>query len=141
MDAEYLAWIGDGVCDDDTNISECAYDGGDCCLPEVNMDYCSLCECLHFVYVCIKVAILIFDATTTYSFVRVKIRWLLYYRLSVKVYSKIIIMCTYPSPQVSYLFGFFLEFEPHFPSVPSMLVDPGRSACIFEYHSHLCPEN
>ena len=39
------SWSGDGFCDDDTNIIECNYDGGDCCLPEVITEYCSECKC------------------------------------------------------------------------------------------------
>ena len=41
----FLDWVGDGYCDDQTNINECNYDGGDCCLNVVNMDFCSLCLC------------------------------------------------------------------------------------------------
>ncbi len=40
-------WIWDGVCDDDLNIEFCAFDGGDCCRRENNMDFCVLCECLE----------------------------------------------------------------------------------------------
>ncbi len=40
-------WIGDWYCDDDTNIKECAYDGGDCCLTAPNIEYCVVCECLQ----------------------------------------------------------------------------------------------
>ena len=39
-------FIGDGVCNDETNIVECDYDGGDCCLMNFNTDYCSDCNCL-----------------------------------------------------------------------------------------------
>ena len=28
-------WMGDGVCDDETNLFECAFDYGDCCLNEI----------------------------------------------------------------------------------------------------------
>ena len=31
---------GDGNCDDENNIKECAYDGGDCCLTAVKKNYC-----------------------------------------------------------------------------------------------------
>ena len=31
-------WINDGICDDDTNIESCQYDGGDCCLEAIQ-DY------------------------------------------------------------------------------------------------------
>ena len=39
-------WIGDGTCDDQNNHLQCNYDGGDCCGPNVNTDYCSQCLCL-----------------------------------------------------------------------------------------------
>jgi len=39
-------WIGDQQCDDDTNNAECQWDGGDCCGPNVNEDFCEVCECL-----------------------------------------------------------------------------------------------
>ena len=38
---------GDGYCDDATNIPICEYDGGDCCLPNVQTDYCVECLCLE----------------------------------------------------------------------------------------------
>ena len=41
-----LDWVGDGYCDDVTNIIECNYDGGDCCLDPVNTQYCSECQCI-----------------------------------------------------------------------------------------------
>ena len=37
---------GNGLCNDDTNIVECGYDGGDCCGSCVNTDYCTQCQCL-----------------------------------------------------------------------------------------------
>ena len=40
-------WIGDGSCDDENNVAECGFDGGDCCGPDVNTQYCSECECLE----------------------------------------------------------------------------------------------
>ena len=36
----------DGVCDDEINIVECEYDGGDCCGSNVNTKACKLCQCL-----------------------------------------------------------------------------------------------
>ena len=45
-------WIGDGVCDDKTNIGECDYDGGDCCGYNVNTGFCSDCKC-YFNETCI----------------------------------------------------------------------------------------
>lgn len=40
------SWVGDLYCDDATNIAICDYDGGDCCLEEVQVDYCNECLCL-----------------------------------------------------------------------------------------------
>ena len=37
--------VGDGYCTDVTNIQQCNFDGGDCCLLKVNTDYCSNCSC------------------------------------------------------------------------------------------------
>ena len=36
---------GDGFCDDSTNDGRCDFDGGDCCLPNMNDQYCSFCIC------------------------------------------------------------------------------------------------
>ena len=33
-------WLGDGYCDGFANNHECHYDGGDCCGPDINTDYC-----------------------------------------------------------------------------------------------------
>ncbi len=41
------SYVGDGYCDDELNNSDCGYDGGDCCLVEINTDYCLVCECLN----------------------------------------------------------------------------------------------
>ena len=38
-------WIGDGLCDDETNFVECGYDGGDCCGDDVKTNYCNACIC------------------------------------------------------------------------------------------------
>ena len=44
-----LAWIGDGFCDDGSNIEDCDYDGGDCCLDSTNdkiiEGLCYQCTC------------------------------------------------------------------------------------------------
>ena len=37
--------VGDGYCTDVTNIQQCNFDGGDCCLLNVNTDYCLNCSC------------------------------------------------------------------------------------------------
>ena len=39
--------IGNGWCDDYLNNAGCAFDGGDCCGPDVKTQYCSECECLE----------------------------------------------------------------------------------------------
>ena len=40
-------WIGDGVCDDENNVLECDYDGGDCCDDTADKTYCTVCECIE----------------------------------------------------------------------------------------------
>ena len=35
-----------GYCNDESNIAECNYDGGDCCGPCVITNHCSECACL-----------------------------------------------------------------------------------------------
>ena len=44
-DDYYSGWIGDGYCDDITNIPECNHDGGDCCGNDVKTNYCNDCIC------------------------------------------------------------------------------------------------
>ena len=38
--------IRNGYCDDQANNADCIYDGGDCCGPCINAEYCTACECL-----------------------------------------------------------------------------------------------
>ena len=38
-------WIGNGYCNDNNNNLHCNYDGGDCCGPNVNTQYCTECQC------------------------------------------------------------------------------------------------
>ena len=38
-------YVGDGYCDDDFNIEECNWDGGDCCGDNVNTQWCRYCKC------------------------------------------------------------------------------------------------
>ena len=33
-------WRGNGICEDANNIAACNFDGGDCCGPNVNKQYC-----------------------------------------------------------------------------------------------------
>ncbi len=40
--------VSDGYCDDEANIEECAFDGGDCCLVDVITNFCQICECLEY---------------------------------------------------------------------------------------------
>lgn len=42
---ENMAWWGDGNCDDRLNTANCQFDGGDCCLPEINNKFCLSCTC------------------------------------------------------------------------------------------------
>ena len=37
--------VGNGFCNDDTNIAECDYDGGDCCGCVIT-EHCEDCACL-----------------------------------------------------------------------------------------------
>ena len=36
---------GDGYCDDATNDGRCDFDGGDCCLPSKDTQFCLFCLC------------------------------------------------------------------------------------------------
>ena len=40
------SFVANGHCNDEANNKECSYDGGDCCGPCINKDYCSECMCL-----------------------------------------------------------------------------------------------
>ena len=42
----YSDWIGDGECDDITNIAECNFDGNDCCQEPLIEGSCLDCQCL-----------------------------------------------------------------------------------------------
>ena len=37
--------VGDGYCQDFNNNRHCSFDGGDCCGPCVNEEFCSDCKC------------------------------------------------------------------------------------------------
>ena len=39
------AWVGNGKCDDEVNIPECNYDGGDCCMEPYVQGFCTICVC------------------------------------------------------------------------------------------------
>jgi hypothetical protein len=38
--------VGNGICNDETNIADCGYDGGDCCGNCVVTEHCDNCTCL-----------------------------------------------------------------------------------------------
>ena len=38
--------VGDGYCNDETNIPGCNYDGGDCCGSCINTNFCENCSCI-----------------------------------------------------------------------------------------------
>ena len=43
----YHPLVGNGLCNDETNIFDCYYDGGDCCGYNFNSEHCKECKCLH----------------------------------------------------------------------------------------------
>ena len=45
--AGYHPLVGNGFCNDDTNIAGCNYDGGDCCGYNINSEHCTECTCFH----------------------------------------------------------------------------------------------
>jgi len=45
----HTLWIGDDVCDDETNNALCLFDGGDCCKPYSNYVLCKVCSCLKLI--------------------------------------------------------------------------------------------
>ena len=46
LDCNQPTLIGDGYCNDEVNILDCGYDGGDCCGSCINTDLCTNCSCL-----------------------------------------------------------------------------------------------
>ena len=40
-----LEAIADGKCQDELNVPECGFDGGDCCMTNIVTDYCQKCHC------------------------------------------------------------------------------------------------
>ena len=46
LDCNQTNLIGDGYCNDEVNILDCGYDGGDCCGSCINIDRCTNCSCL-----------------------------------------------------------------------------------------------
>jgi hypothetical protein len=44
-DCQFRTRIGDGFCQDYNNNRHCSFDGGDCCGPCVNREFCTECKC------------------------------------------------------------------------------------------------
>ena len=38
------SWIGDSFCDDENNVAECEFDGGDCCEPHAHRRWNRYCN-------------------------------------------------------------------------------------------------
>ena len=45
LECENTLWVGDGYCDDVTNNEQCNFDGEDCCGIEINIEFCTKCQC------------------------------------------------------------------------------------------------
>ena len=45
LDCAYGELVGNGNCNDETNIADCNYDGSDCCGACINKENCSECFC------------------------------------------------------------------------------------------------
>ena len=43
---DFPDYIGDNICDDGNNNMHCNWDGGDCCIDNVNTTFCNHCDCL-----------------------------------------------------------------------------------------------
>ena len=41
-----LYFQGDGLCDDYLNVEQCEFDSGDCCGENLDLYFCTKCECL-----------------------------------------------------------------------------------------------
>ena len=44
-----LTLVGDGYCNDETNVLECNFDDGDCCGPNITTTHCTECQCLEVI--------------------------------------------------------------------------------------------
>ena len=47
LDCPHGSLVGNGFCNDESNIASCNYDGGDCCGSCIVTDSCLACECLN----------------------------------------------------------------------------------------------
>ena len=45
VEANEMAFIGNGFCNDITNIRSCDFDGGDCCGENISTEFCEICTC------------------------------------------------------------------------------------------------
>ena len=50
-ESDYPHYVGNGYCIDQNNNEGCLFDGGDCCGPNVNTEFCTLCVC-HEDFIC-----------------------------------------------------------------------------------------
>ena len=41
--------IGNQICEDESNVPECGFDGGDCCLKNSVKSNCTICDCHYLV--------------------------------------------------------------------------------------------
>ena len=46
LDCNQPTLIGDGYCNDEVNILDCGFDGGDCCGSCIITDFCTNCSCI-----------------------------------------------------------------------------------------------
>ena len=60
-----VPWIGNNYCNDENNNIECEWDGGDCCGDNVNIAYCTFCQCLDPTYVSTTTTIITTTTMTT----------------------------------------------------------------------------
>ena len=44
-----ITLVGNGLCDDETNILECNFDDGDCCGSNITTSHCTECQCLEVI--------------------------------------------------------------------------------------------
>ena len=45
VEANDTALIGNGFCNDITNVRSCDFDGGDCCGENISTEFCEICTC------------------------------------------------------------------------------------------------
>ena len=45
VEVNETALIGNGFCNDITNVRSCGFDGGDCCGENISTEFCEICTC------------------------------------------------------------------------------------------------